>query len=134
MKILITLVLLQSWFNPLRGLRPLERKKLVKNTILVLLIWNLYSIFLWWFLTLCISEKVIRHQWRHYDVKRRHDVNNWDRDMKFSVVELEVIANKQPPRFLWLSSPIMKYEVLILPTGKNLDLFLIFTYKNMFLV
>ena len=105
----------------LRELPPLERKKLVKNTILVLLILNLHSTFLWWFLTLCISETVIRHRWRHYDVIRRHDVNNWDRDMKFCVVELEVIANKRPPRFLWLSSPIMKYEVLILPTGKNLD-------------
>ena len=59
--------------------------------------------------------------WRHYDVIRPHDVNDWDRDMKFSLVEFEVIANKRPPRFLWLSSPIMKYEVLILPTGKNLD-------------
>ena len=29
--------------HPLRRLRPLERKKLVKNTILVLLIWNLHS-------------------------------------------------------------------------------------------
>ena len=54
---------------------------------------------------------------RHYDVIC-HDDNNWDRDMKFSVVE--VIANKRPPRFLWLSSSIMKYEVLILPTGKIL--------------
>ena len=51
-------------------------------------------------------------------------------DMKFSVVELEVIANKRSPRFLWLSSPIMNYEVLILPTGQKC----IFTYKNMFLM
>ena len=35
---------------------------------MVLLTWNLHSIFPWWFLTLCTSEKVIRHQWRHYDV------------------------------------------------------------------
>ena len=110
--------------GPLKG-AAISRKK-SKNTILVLLIWNLHSIFPWWFLTLCISEKVIWRQWRHYDGIRRHDVNNWERDMKFGVVELEVIANKRSPRFLWLSSPIMKYKVLILPTARKC----IFTYKK----
>ena len=56
---------------------------------------------------------VIMTSLRHNDVIRRHDVNNWDRDMKLIVIELEVIANKRSPRFLWLYSPIMKYEVLI---------------------
>ena len=108
----------------IKGAAISRKKDIVKNTLLVLFIWNLHSIFPWWFLTWCISEKMIRRRWRHNDGIRRHDVNNWD--MKFGVDELEVIVNKRPPCFLWLSSPIMKYKVLILLSARKC----ILTYKK----
>ena len=42
--------------SPIKGAATSRKEKLVKNTILVLLIWNLHSIFPWWFLTLCIAK------------------------------------------------------------------------------
>ena len=60
-----------------------------------------------------------------------YDVNNWDGDMKFDVVDLEFIANKWNTSLFFI---IFTYHEIWGPTVCYRERKFNFTYKNMFLV